>query len=420
MSSAVRIVEAVTCLGCGCTCDDIRVTVTGDRITAADRACRPGQQWFGDGTTPALCRIGGRTADRAAAVAELGKQLTAASAKGRALIYLSTDLNTDGQRAAVALADRLKSRIDSVSSDSVLQGILASQRRGRSAATMGELRNRADVVVFWGCDPAERYPRFRERCVPDAAGMDVPLGRAGRKVIAVDVGSGRGPADADVRVAVAPAEEVSALSLLRAAVGGRSLEGSGALGAAMQGLAGQLTGAKYCAVIFDPEPGTDFVDPHRAEGLIALTQALNAPTRAALCVLRGGGNRPGNEQVLTWQTGFPVAVDFRGGAPSYDPGRPASALLEAGALDCVLVVGDFRSVPAAVSSRFGKAAIGVIGPAASALAPAGAIAIDTGRAGIHEGGTVFRLDEVPLPLTPVVPGPAGVAEVLRELNEARR
>jgi formylmethanofuran dehydrogenase subunit B len=331
------------------------------------------------------------------------------------MIYLAADLNTDSQRAAVALADRLGARVDSLSSDTVAQGIVAAQRRGRVGATLGELRHRADVVMFWGVDPAERYPRFSERCLPGASGLEVPRGRADRHLIAVDIGGNRGPADADARLALSAAEELAALSVMRAAVGGRAPAGlEGALAAAAA-IATRLTTAKYCAVIYDAEPGATPGDPSRAEGLIALTQALNTPTRAALCALRAGGNRMGAEQVLTWQTGFPFAVDFAGGTPSYQPARTTATLLAAGALDCVLVLGDYRSVPAAVLPLLARGPTVVIGPGATSAAPAEAIAIDAARAGIHEGGTAFRLDDVPLPLTALLPGAVTVGALLEGL-----
>jgi formylmethanofuran dehydrogenase subunit B len=57
----------------------------------------------------------------------------------------------------------------------------------------------------------------------------------------------------------------------------------------------------------------------RLSALIALVQALNGPTRAALSLLRAGGNRSGVDAVLTSQTGYPAAVDFSRGAPRYRP-----------------------------------------------------------------------------------------------------
>ena len=58
-----------------------------------------------------------------------------------------------------------------------------------SVLTLGEIRNRADVLLFWGTDPAARYPRFLSRYAPDPPGVHVPQGRASRTVIAVDIGS---------------------------------------------------------------------------------------------------------------------------------------------------------------------------------------------------------------------------------------
>jgi formylmethanofuran dehydrogenase subunit B len=47
------------------------------------------------------------------------------------------------------------------------------------------------------------------------------------------------------------------------------------------------------------------------------------------------------------------------------------------------------------------------------------VAVDTGVAGIHEGGTAFRMDDVPLPLRPAltdtkVPSAAATLRRLRE------
>ena len=58
-----------------------------------------------------------------------------------------------------------------------------------------------------------------------------------------------------------------------------------------------------------------------------------------------------------------------------------------------------------------------IGPRVSAASFQPAVAVDTGVAGIHEGGTAFRMDDVPLPLRPVLTGPPTTAGALRSLRE---
>ena len=42
----LRVVQDATCTFCGCVCDDMELTVEGDRITKAKNACVLGKAWF--------------------------------------------------------------------------------------------------------------------------------------------------------------------------------------------------------------------------------------------------------------------------------------------------------------------------------------------------------------------------------------
>jgi formylmethanofuran dehydrogenase subunit B len=416
MSAGERIVEHVTCLGCGCTCDDITLVVQRDRIAEARNACALGAAWFGDGEVPRHILVRGRAGSLDQAVAGGAQLLTNAQ---RPLVYVAGDLSCEAQREAVAIADRLRAALDSVAA-TMAAGIIAAQRRGRAAATLGEIRQRADLVVFWGVDPAERYPRYTSRYAVEPRGLQLPEGRKSRTVIAVDVGSSRGPRDVDARVAITSADEVDALGVMRATVQSRVASEDARFRPAAE-LARRMTQARYVAIVADGEPGGGAApaDPDGAEALVTLAQALNGPTRCALSTLRGGGNRSGADAVLTWQTGFPFAVDFAGGYPAYRPYAGAAVLLAAGEIDAALVIGSPTAVPEPVAKGLPQASTIAIGPRASTAAFKPGIAVDTGVAGIHEGGTAFRMDDVPLPLRPalVEGAPPTAAAVLRALRE---
>src|SRR5207247_10277717 len=133
-------------------------------------------------------------------------------------------------------------------------------------------------------------------------------------LIAVEEGGNLGPDDANGRVAIAPGDEVDSLEMMRATVQGRAVGEDARFRPAVE-LARRMTGARYVVIVADGEPGLTPADPARAEALVTLAQALNGPTRCALSTLRGGGNRSGADAVLTWQTGFPFAVDFARGYP---------------------------------------------------------------------------------------------------------
>ena len=62
-----------------------------------------------------------------------------------------------------------------------------------------------------------------------------------------------------------------------------------------------------------------------------------------------------------------------------------------------------------------RAPVVVIGPRASETSFPVRVAIDTGVAGIHEGGTAYRMDEVPLPLRPPLGGARSAADTLSAL-----
>jgi formylmethanofuran dehydrogenase subunit B len=412
-------IAPVTCLGCGCGCDDLTIRVSEGRIVEVAPPCPLARAWFGDGTVPAAVLRAGKPAPLEAALAEAAGLLRAA--RGRALVVLAPDISTQAYQAALALADVLQATVDTATSEPAAASLLAAQRRGRAAATLGEVRNRADVLLFWAVDPAPGYPRYLSRYALEPVGTHVPEGRAGRTVISVAIGADRGPAGADLAIALAPDEEIAALSVMRAVALGNTLGELPAPLVPVAQAAARLVKARYALVVHDAEPGAEPMrDPYRAEGLIALAQALNGPTRAALSSLRAGGNRSGAEAVLTWQTGYPMAVTYRQGFPQYVPASRGLAWAGGGGAAAVLVVGGAASLGTALNDAAGRIPVVVVGPRASEAPFPARVAIDTGVAGIHEGGTAYRMDDVPLPLRPPLSGARSAAETLAALLAAVR
>ena len=418
MTTPRNVLEPVTCLGCGCVCDDVGVQVSQGRIVSVTPDCPAARAWFGDGAVPDKVLRGGTAVGLEEAVAEAASLLVGSA--GRVLVYLAPDLSTQAHRTAVALADLLRARVDSATSEPAAAGLLSAQRRGRATATLGEIRNRADVLLFWGVDPAARYPRYLSRYALDPEGTHVTGGRHGRKVISVHIGTSRSPAGAEVEVTLDAADEIPALSVMRATVlGNRPGDLSPTLESAARA-AEEMLRARYAVLVHEAEPGGLPRDPFRAEGLIALVQALNGPTRAALSSLRAGGNRSGAESVLTWQTGFPFAVDFSTGFPRYAPAARGLSSIGNGGDAAVLIAGGAGGLDADTSAALGRLPTVVIGPRASEAPFTTRVAIDTGVAGIHEGGTAYRMDEVPLPLRPPLTGRRSAAETLGALLAAAR
>jgi len=148
------VIGPVTCLVCGCLCDDIRVVKHGESITEAGNACALGTDWLlrdrSHEPSKSAALIQGLPVEVADAV-ELAARLLR---KSNALVILGQGRSTtETVAAALELADRIGALVEPGDSDSAAARVLAFQRVGRVSATLGEVKNRADVVVFWGTDP---------------------------------------------------------------------------------------------------------------------------------------------------------------------------------------------------------------------------------------------------------------------------
>lgn len=311
------------------------------------------------------------------------------------LVYGLVETTVEAQRLAVEIADLTGGAVDTAASAGHEASLLAFQRIGLLTATLGEVRTRADLVVFWGIDPDAREPGFRERYLARAA--DSPA----RVRVAVDIGKARGPDEADERIAIPAAAEFEALWALRAMVRERRvdaerLESLGLSPDLLRPLAWRLAACRYGVIFHDADPPPERRDPLRALALGALVGDANERARVRLIGIRMPGNPVGAEAVLTWQTGYPCAIHFGRGYPRYGPGEfTGAALLTQGGADAVLLVGvnPDRHLTPEERERLGEIPTIVIGPAARA--EGARVAVVT--APLEETpGCVYRMDGVPL------------------------
>jgi formylmethanofuran dehydrogenase subunit B len=403
------VVRDATCLACGCLCDDLNLTVREGRIVAAEHACEIGRQWFladrsCEETVEAT--VDGRPASRSEAVVRATEILL--SARSPVILGLSRTA-TESAAAAVAVADRIGAAIEVGAGPESRRALQALQRVGRVSATLGEVKNRADVVLFWGVDPLVTHPRHWERYSVAPAGRFVPEGRAGRHVIVVDSAPSATAAHADQFLAVRPDVQFPVLWVLRALVRGARLDpaqvaaSTGVDPAVLSTLAGRLKQARYGAAFYGPGLASDHAGTAHVEALFLLVRDLNSHTRFVAVPLGAPGNAAGADAVLTWQSGLGGSVDFARGSPRSIPGETsAAAMLARGAVDAALIVADDveSALPEAARRHLGQIARIVIAPGATGRSDRAAVAMASATCGIDAGGTVLRVDGVALRLRP--------------------
>ena len=58
---------------------------------------------------------------------------------------------------------------------------------GKVSCTLGEVKNRADLIIYWGGNPAECHPRHFTKYTLMPKGKFVPNGRKDRTMVLVDI-----------------------------------------------------------------------------------------------------------------------------------------------------------------------------------------------------------------------------------------
>ncbi len=165
----LKIVKDATCTFCGCVCDDMELTVEGNKITKAKNACVLGKSWFFNHHIEDRpeATIAGQPVPFEEAVEKAADILLAATYP---ITYGLSDTTSEAQRVAIAITDWIGGTIDTTTSVCHGPSGMAFQGVGEVTCSLGEINNRADFLMFWGCNPAGESSATLHQVQPDAQG----------------------------------------------------------------------------------------------------------------------------------------------------------------------------------------------------------------------------------------------------------
>ena len=409
----LKIVKDATCTFCGCVCDDIDLTVESNHITKAQRACVLGKAWFLNHAIEdkPSCLIDGKPAtleqgyDRAAQILTGGKY---------PIVYGLSDSTCEAQRVAVGIVDWIDGTIDTTTSVCHGPSGMAFQGVGEVTCTLGEVANRGDFIMFWGSNPAESHPRHFTRYSLMPKGMFVPNGRKDRTCVVVDVRKTKTAKTADTFLQIKPRKDFEALWTLRALAKGIDLdpaivqEETGIELSVWQTLMEQMKAAKFGVIFFGMGLTMTRGKHANTEALLALTRDMNDHTRFVAKPNRGHGNVSGADNVVSWRTGYPFGVNHNRGYPRFNPGEyTTSDTLANGEADSGMMIACDPMANFSQPAREHLASIPFIALDAkeTPTTRAAAVAFTVATYGINTPGTVYRMDDVPIPLRPAFDSP---------------
>ena len=414
----MRTVTDVVCPFCGTLCDDIEVDVDdAEKICSTRNACVIGDNKFmtaqaSDRHLHPRIRRGGElvecTTDEA-----INKAAEILVNAKHPLLYGWSSTSCEAQEAGMALAESVGGTIDNTSAVCHGPSVLAIHTVGLPSCTLGEIINRADTVLYWGCNPANAHPRHMSRYSLFPRGFFTEQGKPGRTEIVIDVRKTDTAHKADILIQPEQGRDYELMNALRVAFRGEPLPESvaGIPRAEIEKLAQTLKDSRF-GIIFFGMGLTMTRGKHRNVDIaISLTQDLNKYTKFSIMAMRGHYNVAGADQVSAWECGFPYAVNFSRGFPRYNPGETSSTdLLAHKEVDAALIVASDPAAhfPIGMVRTLASIPMIAIDPHVTPTTEIASVYIPSAIVGIEEAGGAYRMDNVPIKMRKVVEPPEGV------------
>ncbi len=414
MSENIKIVKNATCTFCGCVCDDMEFTVDLDekRITKAKNACVLGRAWFAEHTIGdwPVAMIDGKEVSKEEAIEEAAHTLVKAKFP---ITYGLSDTTCEAQRQAVAISDIIRGTIDTTTSVCHGPSGLAFQGVGESTMSLGEVKNRADLVIYWGGNPAASHPRHFTRYAVTPKGMFIPNGRKDRTVVLVDVRKTPSAPVSNIFIQVKPRKDFEVLWALRALVKGKKIDPSieeetGVSLATLEDLVDRMKNCRYGVLFFGMGLTMTRGRHFNSGALMALATDLNEFTHFVAKPVRGHGNVTGADNVVSWQTGYPFGVNFNRGYPRFNPGEFTTVdTLSRGDADAAMFIATdpASNFPKAAIEHMKKIPVISLDTKQTETSKLAHVAFATSTYGINTGGTVYRMDDVPITMRPAFDSP---------------
>jgi formylmethanofuran dehydrogenase subunit B len=473
------VIKSVTCPVCGTLCDDLEVTVEKNAITDVKNACAISEAKFINFSNPKhrnlkpLVRKEGKLAPVSFNEA-LNKSAQILANASYPILYGWSCTSCEAIRVGVELAEEVGGVIDNTSTVCHGPSILGIQDVGIPSCTLGQIRHRADLIIYWASDPYSAHPRHMERytafsdgrfqesewehyvtrlrgilgkkrlnraselvlmkeaSLPAIEGKKLPPGfeTKKRKLIVVDARKTHSAELADFFVQVEPNKDFELLQALRLLVRDEELEVDKVAGVPvelLEDIADVMIGCDFGVLFFGVGLTMSYGKLQNIDAAIALIRDLNYRTKFVIMPMRGHFNVAGANVVFTWQTGYPFAVDFSQGYPRYNPGETSVIdIMCRDEADAGLIVASdpVSNFPRQAAQNLVKNPLIVIDPLVSPTTMMADVVFPSAFVGIEVKGTAYRMDRVPLPLKKLTEPPRTCLsdeEVLRRiLRQVRR
>ncbi len=430
--------ERIPCTGCSLLCDDIIIRSDGLFIDEVIGACLKGKERFDQLTSnnrilnPMLRRNG--ELEISSWEDALNKTLNIIKTSSNPLLYGFSNVSCEAQLKAIELARKIDGFIDSNST--ICQGKVLNMAKdtGITLTTITEVINKGDLIVLWGANAAESIPRLLNK-VLFSRGKFRMTGREIKTLIIIDpvkIASFNVMGVRDLALQIQSNKDLELIRMLKKeCCVADSIPSEGVAGIDnndLKRLLLHLSEAENGIVIV----GQGILQPQSEstilKELLELIQMINLKQqkgRISFIMMGGHFNMAGFDHIALSTCGKNGNLQFKNKELVESKDNIVSKINKKD-FDYSIIVGTdpISHFPHILSQKLASKPIIAIDNRKSATTLIADVVLPTAITGIETGGTVYRLDHVPIELKPILKPPNNLPsdeelliQILNRLNK---
>lgn len=405
------ISKRLVCTGCGCLCDDLQIEIDDARLGRIENACAKGAAYIQssfDTKRRAKSTVRGQECSPGNAIEEARSILLQAR---NPLVFGLDNSTSAAQALAFELAQKLGGALDDASSFSYGPLIERILSKDLPTCSLSEIKDNADLLIYWGADPPNTHPRHLSKYTYYAYSDYNPAGWFPKVTLTcIEVRQTELSSMCRPAFRIKPGGD---MGFIKTVLGEAQDEEEMA-----RGFTELMEKSNFCAIFCGL--GMVHALDNDFSPFSKMVHFLGDSTRIAVIPMILEANMRGFGQLLYEKTGHTNRVSFASGTAS----ERAFSFLEQirnRSTDCILILGSdpLSALPQSAMKNLEGTSLICLAPFGTPTTIAADVVIPTALPGIECGGSMLRMDGDTVALTGLREGEYPTEEaILRQFLES--
>ena len=375
-----------TCPFCSLLCDDLQLEIKEDNLKQINSGCQLLANSLKKKIDDQFSRINGKKTNISKAITKLALLIK----KSKATLFAGMGTDIKGTKAALNIIDKHKCIIDHFSGDSYVKNLKSIQETGGFFLTLSELKNRSDTIIIIQSS-GEELPRLFEKYIfPKNTINNLKK----RKVVFIGskIPQFLYKNKKKINFDYIKLDSIDLLNFISSTRNFINVETKEVKDKRILNLLELLKQTKYGSILWTASELQNNISDIIINEISLLIQDLNKFTRFSGLSLSAADHILTVNEVLLWQTGFPIRTSFTNGFPIHDTEQfSTKKLVDNKEIDLVLWINSFSEKKIIINKKIKNVLIGIPSHPQKNNVD---IFIPSGTPGLDHNSHLLRVDKV--------------------------